>query len=233
MKGIKEQFARVFENPDRVNFRNLLKNLTGEYDELEFKEKEIEYPKLAKHILAMANTNGGIICYGVCETDNNLKPIGMTQIDDITDMKKKLNKYLPYELNYEIYTISYDDNVEWKELKNKSFILIIIEFEPEYIPFLPLNGSKYFEKTDIFCRKNSSSTKCEYDDLMNILNNRIETNVITTLADRDLAELHALHHYARLFPTIPIYKKLYKEKIGIIRKKMKWMQLFKIILKFN
>ncbi len=46
----------------------------------------------------MANTNGGIICYGVCETDNKLKPIGMTQIDDITDMKKKLNKYLPYEL---------------------------------------------------------------------------------------------------------------------------------------
>ena len=56
---------------------------------------------------------------------------------------------------------------------------------------------------------------------MNILNNRIETNVITTLADRDLAELHALYHYARLFPTIPIYKKLYKEKIEIIRKKMK------------
>ena len=169
----------------------------------------------------MANTNGGIICYGVCETDNNLKPIGMAQIDDITDMKKKLSKYLPYELNYEIYTISYDESVEWKELKNKSFILIIIEFEPEYIPFLPLKGSKYFEKTDIFCRKNSSSRKCEYDDLMNILNNRIETNVITTLADRDLAELHILHHYARVFSIIPIYKKLYQEKIEIIRKKIK------------
>lgn len=135
MKGIKEQFARVFENPDRINFRNLLKNLTGEYDELEFKEKEIEYPKLAKHILAMANTNGGIICYGVCETDNKLKPVGITRIDDITDMKKKLGKYLPYELSYEIYNISYDKSVEWKELINKSFILIIIEFEPEHIPF--------------------------------------------------------------------------------------------------
>lgn len=100
----------------------------------------------------MANTNGGIICYGVRETDNGLKPIGITKIDDITDMKKKLGKYLPYELNYEIYIISYDESVEWKELKNKSFILIIIEFEPEYIPFLPLKGSEYFKKTDIFCR---------------------------------------------------------------------------------
>lgn len=233
MKGIKEQFARVFENPDRVNFRNLLKNLTGEYDELEFKEKEIEYPKLAKHILAMANTNGGIICYGIRETDNKLKPIGMSKIDDITDMKKKLGKYLPYELNYEVYFISYDENVEWKELKNKSFILIIIEFEPEYLPFLPLKESKYFKKTDIFCRKNSSSTKCEYTDLMNILNNRIETNVITTLAQRDLAELHGLYQYTIMFPHILIFKKLYDEKLEIIRKKMKWMQLFKIILKFN
>lgn len=76
-------------------------------------------------------------------------------------------------------------------------------------------------KTDIFCRKNSSSTKCEYYDLMNILNNRIETNVITTLAKRDLTELYILQNYARLFPPIPIYKKLYEEKIGIIRKKMK------------
>jgi len=150
MKGIKEQFARVFENPNRVNFRNLLKNLTGEYDELEFKEKEIEYPKLAKHILAMANTNGGIMCYGVRETDNGLKPIGITKIDDITDMKKKLGKYLPYELNYEIYIISYDESVEWKELKNKSFILIIIEFEPEYITFLPLKGSEHFKKNRYF-----------------------------------------------------------------------------------
>ena len=77
------------------------------------------------------------------------------------------------------------------------------------------------KKTDIFCRKNSSSTKCEYADLMNILNNRIETNIITTLSDRDFAELYILHHYARLFPAIPIYKKLYGEKIEIIRKKMK------------
>lgn len=220
-KSINETFAKVFESPDRVNFRNLMMDLTGEYDDLEFKEQLIEYDKLAKHILAMANTDGGIICFGVSETENGLEPTGLNEMDDSTNIKEKLSKYLPPELEYEPCPINYNDNVEWGELKNKSFLMIIIEFTPEHIPFLPMKGSDYFKRTSILCRTNSSSRECEYNDLKDILNNRIQTNISTVLSSRDLEDLRLLHTYSIFNALVPDYIELYKEKLKIIREKIK------------
>ena len=221
LKNINETFAKVFENPNRVNFRNLLKDLTGEYDDLEFKEQLIEYDKLAKHILAMANTDGGIICFGVSETDNGLEPTGLDEIEDSTDIKKKLSKYLPYELEFEPVQINYNNNVEWEELKNKSFLMIIIEFTPEYIPFLPMKESKSFKRTSIFCRKNSSSTECEYNDLKDLLNKRVQTNTLTSLSSKDLEDLKLLQTYRLFNPIVTDYQRLYEKKLRIILEKIK------------
>lgn len=87
--------------------------MTGEYDDLEFKEQEIDVHILAKHILGIANTAGGIICLGVKESEDGLIPIGLDNSSDSTDLKKKLSKYLPYNLDYEIHPIDYDDNELW------------------------------------------------------------------------------------------------------------------------
>ena len=65
MKGIKENFAKLFDDPNRVTLKDSLNNLTTEYDDFEFKEIEIKDYILAKHIIGMANTNGGIIILGV------------------------------------------------------------------------------------------------------------------------------------------------------------------------
>lgn len=94
-KGINEKFAKLFEDPNRVTFKESLVNITGEYDDIEFKEREIEYKILAKHILGIANTSGGLICLGIEETENGLKPKGLERNTDITQMKTQLNNYLP------------------------------------------------------------------------------------------------------------------------------------------
>ncbi len=47
-KGIKEKFAKLFDDPNRKTFKIALDNLTGEYDDLEFKEQEIDVHILAK-----------------------------------------------------------------------------------------------------------------------------------------------------------------------------------------
>lgn len=198
MKDIKENFAKLFDDPNRVTLKDSLKNLTTEYDDFEFKEIEIETPILAKHIIGMANTNGGIILLGVENTENGFKPCGLENNTDTTDMKKQLAKYLPHELKYEIYQIDYDKRDEWGDLKNKSFKIIKIKFTPEYIPFLPIKGSKYYEKTDIFCRKNSSTTRCEYDDLQDIFNKRKSINhyrISALTLTNELEELKILSSY--------------------------------------
>lgn len=222
LKNIKESFANVFNNPNRVTFREFLKDIDGEYDDLDFKQELIKCTKLAKHILAMANTSGGIICFGVEESDDGkLCPVGLECNKDNTVIQEKLNNYLPYELKYNIVRINYSDDVEWNKLKNKNFLLIIVEFTPEYIPFLPIKDGDIFTKVDIFCRKNSSSTKCEYNDLNNLLNKRIQTNVHNSLSERDLDDLFILNKYKHFSIVNPDYKKLYDLKFKIILKKIK------------
>lgn len=223
LKKVKETFANVFNNPNRITFREFLKDIDGEYDDLDFKTQMIKYPKLAKHILAMANTSGGVICFGIEETDNGkLNPIGLETNDDNTVIQETLNNYLPNELSYFLIPIIYGDNVEWNELQNKKFLLIIIEFTPEYIPFLPMKDyNNVFTKVDIFCRKNSSSTKCEYEDLKEILNKRIQTNTNTSLSEKDLNDLRILYNYKLVSPLNRDFQRLYDLKFKIILKKIK------------
>jgi hypothetical protein len=63
-KTIHESFAKFFEKPTRDRLRELLKNNVGELDNLDFKESFPEKEKLAKHILAIANSKGGVIIVG-------------------------------------------------------------------------------------------------------------------------------------------------------------------------
>lgn len=228
MNSVKENFAKLFDDPNRVTLKDALMNLTTEYDNYEFKENEIEDHTLAKHIIGMANTNGGIIILGVKETDNGLKPCGLKSNTDTTDMKKKLGKYLPHELSYEIYQIDYEERDEWSDLKNKSFKIIKIEFTPEYIPFLPIKGCNDYVKTDIFCRKNSSTTRCEYDDLQDIFNKKsINRNGISALTLRnELEELKILSSYNNVFDPIfnflnPSFSKTVED---LKRRKIKYIE---------
>ena len=191
-KGITEKFAKLFDNPNRETFIIALNNLTGEYDDLEFKEQEIDVHILAKHILGIANTSGGVICLGIKESDDGLIPIGLHSNSDSTDLKKKLSKYLPYKLDYDVHPIDYDDKELWGDVRNKSFKIITVEYTPEYIPFMPMKGSDDYIKTDIFCRKNSSTARCEYDDLQNILNKRVSASQNILNIDQELNELEIL-----------------------------------------
>lgn len=191
-KGIKEKFAKLFEDPNRETFKIALNNFTGEYDDLEFKEQEIDVHILAKHILGIANTSGGTICLGVKESDDGLIPIGLDNSMDSTDLKKKLSKYLPYNLDYEVHPIDYDDSEFWTDTRNKSFKIITVEYTPENIPFMPMKASDDYERTDIFCRKNSSTNRCEYEDLQSILNKRISASQNILNLDHELKELEIL-----------------------------------------
>ena len=191
-KGIKEKFAKLFDDPNRETFKIALNNLTGEYDDLEFKEQEIDEHILAKHILGIANTSGGVICLGIKESDDGLIPIGINNSSDSTDLKKKLSKYLPYNLDYEVHPIDYDDKELWGDVRNKSFKIITVEYTPEYIPFMPMKDHVDYKRTDIFCRKNSSTNRCEYDDLQNILNKRVSASQNILNIIKELNELELL-----------------------------------------
>ncbi|MDU0074771.1 MULTISPECIES: AlbA family DNA-binding domain-containing protein [Bacillus] len=61
------------------SFKEFVNSLYGETNFLDYKEKIIEEFKLAKLLLAMANSGGGMIVFGI--EDKEYKPVGL-QLDD-------------------------------------------------------------------------------------------------------------------------------------------------------
>lgn len=230
-KTIKEQIAILFNEPDRVNFRKLLQNITGEYDVLDFKGQYIEDSKLAKHILAMANSGSGVIIFGITEEDNIIDIKGLEELKDKTDIKNKLEGYLPYELKYEIHDLEYDDSSEWKAIRNKKFQFITIEETLDKIPFLSKKEGKNLRPNTVYCRKNSSSDEASHDDLQEILNKRINYSIGNDDLQNDLEQLETIYSFLSL-PKQFYYKtmnpdflstlyKIKNKKISIILDKIK------------
>lgn len=233
LKNNKEQAAELFNSPDRVTFREFLKTNTGEYDDIEFKGDYIEEYKLAKHIIAMANSGGGIITFGIEEDENNiLTPLGI-EIKDKTEIKEKLSNFIPNSLDYELHVFQYEDEVEWKKLKNKNFLLITVNYNPKKIPFLSKKDYKNIKRHEVYCRKNSSSKIVTYEDIQEILEKRV-ANSENTLYENDLEEdlnqLQILTSYlvfpkSLLFTQNILFKdivhELTKKKISMIKKDLK------------
>jgi predicted HTH transcriptional regulator len=204
-KGYKEEFAKFFENPDRTKFRELLKENTGEYPHIDFKEIWPDYSKLAKHVLGFSNSGGGILVIGVKEeTDKSLTTIGIKALKGKTDIKSKLQNYLPSELEYEILDFKYNNDVEWENIKNQMFQVLIVEFTPEYIPFLSLKAGEELEKNRVYYRGKTNTEEATHEELKKIINRRLDTNISTTAKDEfreQIQQLETLYSFINKYPN--------------------------------
>lgn len=179
-KGFREAFAKFFESPTREALRDVLRDYVGEFDDFELKGEMLPFDRIVKHMLGMANKSGGVIIFGVSIDENgNLDTKGLDSIADRTEFSKGLDKYAPHDMTWDVIDFHYEDS-EYARLRGRSFRVIVIEYSPEYIPFLPKKGSEEFEVTDIFTRRNASTIRANYEQLQHILNRRIETDYSST-----------------------------------------------------
>jgi len=184
-KSWKEDFSKLFDDPNRVNFVNFFKSHTGEHNYIDFKKQWPEFPKVAKHILGFSNAGGGILVIGAEETkDRRIEPSGLEEIKDKTTIKSSLEKYLPAELEFDIFDFSYGNEVEWKTIKNKQFQILIVEDKPEYLPFLSLSTSgDILHKNRVYFRGKTSTEEATHEELKKIINIRLETQISTSSED--------------------------------------------------
>ena len=210
----KENLARFLESKDRENLKELLKNNTGEYNFLDFKEKLLETPKLAKHILGFANAGGGILIFGVKEEkDGDFTPVGIDKFEDKTQMEKELEKYLPYELKYEIGNFEYKDP-GWGKLAGKKFQVISVEDTPEYLPFLAKKTfGDVLYKNRVYIRGKVNTEEATHEELQDIVNRRISTNANTTSEEELRAHLRQLEI---LYSFVNEYGNYFKSYFGSI-----------------
>jgi len=206
MKGFQEKFARFFEEPTREGLRDILQVNYGELDSLDFKADWPSLTKMAKHLLAFANSGGGCIIVGVLEEDNFLKSKGVNDLLDKADFHEGVKSYIPKNLEYHLLNFSYD-NSEYPEIIDKAFQVLIIEDTPQYLPFISISSGKGISENDIYIREGTKSVKASYQELQKIINRKIKTKYSTESEiklEEHLSQLEILYSY------IDTYKKVSK-----------------------
>lgn len=174
-KSFQEDFAKFFEQPSREGLRELLRTHHGELDQMDFKKAWPAWPKLACHVLALANTGGGCMVVGVAENDDgSADPVGLAEFVDKAEVDAGVSAFLPDAVDYVTLNFEYNDS-EYAALKGKKFQVVVVEDKPEELPFLAEKDGKDISGKTVYVRKGTSSRPATHADLQRIINRRIET----------------------------------------------------------
>lgn len=176
-KGLKEEFAKFFEDPSRDGLRELLRNNLGEFPHLDFKENWSSLSKIARHILGLANSDGGCIIVGVAEKeDKTLEATGVENLKDKAEIFKGIQKFLPSFLvdKVELADFVYEAS-EYPKIVGKKFQVIFVATDSKHLPFTSMVEGDGIQKNRIYVRRGTSTEEADYQELQNILNKRLET----------------------------------------------------------
>ena len=108
-KQLKDIVYKLLQEPTLDNFREFLHSQTGEHNAIDFKRQWIEDAVLAKEMLSLANSQGGVIVFGVAEKDDkSVSTEGLSAIKDKATISNGIKNFISSNLKYEIYYFSYN-----------------------------------------------------------------------------------------------------------------------------
>lgn len=155
----KDALYDVLKEPTLENFRLLLQNHMGEEDQLDFKKDWESDEKIAKHLLAMANSGGGCIIFGVTQNDDGSFEIeGIDNLKDSADLKKGIKKFIPDALKYYLKDFKYESS-EYDKMKNKKFQILVVEDDPKNLPYICCKDGTNIKDGDVYIRSGTESKK--------------------------------------------------------------------------
>jgi predicted HTH transcriptional regulator len=194
-----QKLKDFLQNPIHDTLKELLLHNTGETDFLDFKAKWIDLTKLAKHVLAIANSGGGCIIVGVSQkADGSVSLDGLADQDflDKADVDNKLDKYLPNWLKYRTEDFIFDRN-EIEPFQGKKFQVLIIEYDPKYVPYTSIISRGELRYGAIYVRQGTKSIEASHEKLVDIVLRKVRSgdSYSTELSLQEhLTQLRQLYH---------------------------------------
>ena len=172
-KQLKDIVYNLLQEPTLEKFREFLHGQTGEHNSIDFKKEWITGDSLAKLMLSLANSQGGIVVFGIDEKeDKSIDICGLGSIKDDAEISNDIKKYISSDLKYVIHNFSYDAS-EYQALIGKHFQMLIVDDTPEHIPFLAKRESSSLKQNMIYVRRGTSCEIADQEELQGILNRRL------------------------------------------------------------
>jgi len=218
---MKDTLEDFFTSPSKDNFPNIIDG-ESEYDYLDFKEDWYEKSKLAKDILAFANSGGGAIVVGLEELDDSYNPVGLDSPRDESEFGDKVEKYIP-DAAHELYVLEtlkygeiYDD-----EISGLTFQVLLIEGPDEQLPLVSTNGGKNIEEGGgIYVRRNTKSTIGNHEEVQKLLKKRRKSGI-----EKETAELHEELRQLRILYSEVSKTKPFGSHIQGLKDNLMWMSV--------
>lgn len=215
-KQLKDVVYGLLQEPTLEKFREFLHAQLGEHNAIDFKSQWIEGASLAKEILSLANSQGGIIVFGVAENhDKSTKIEGLPALKDKAVVSNDIKNFLSSDLKYEVYDFSYTTS-EYEALNGKYFQMLVVEDTPEHIPFLAKKESGSLKQNMIYIRRGTSCEIANQEELESLLKRRI--NFIHPLTGEPLVLEEHLKQLKVLYANIEKEKVYYTNPLsGVIK----------------
>lgn len=169
---IKESLARFLEKPTRENLKLLRSKYFGELDELDFKREWPERSKLAKHVLAIANSGGGCIFIGIDRVDDIYRSVGLEDFQDPADVDKSLSKYKPRSLEVITQEFFFPEK-EYPTLEDKKVQIIFIRSQNSDLPYVAQNSGKDVAEGVIYVRSGTESRPARHEEVGKLIEKRV------------------------------------------------------------
>lgn len=186
-ESLKDRLAGFFSDPSKDSFIEIVDEI-DETDYLECKGEWIDEGALAKHLLAMSNTEGGAIILGVSQNeDGTLEPTGLDEFLDAAKLGDGLEKYIPDSIRPQYRLKNYSYNPEaYPEVADKMFQVIFVETNDFKIPFVSLGGTTGINPDTIYTRRDTKSVRANYSEINGMIERRL--NAVREAPSRELSE---------------------------------------------
>jgi predicted HTH transcriptional regulator len=176
-ENVVPSLQHFLQSPSHDNLKEVLLNNSGETDFLDFKMKWSDFTKLAKHILAIANSGGGSIIVGVLQNEDG--SVSLTGVKDEhyldkADIDNKLQHLLPKYLKFRVEDF-YFSNEETTVLKSKLFQVLLIEYDPKYVPYTSISNRNELRYGAIYIRQGTKSMEATNEKLVEMIVRKVQT----------------------------------------------------------
>lgn len=212
-KQMKDNVYRLLQEPTLDNFREFMQGQTGEHNSIDFKQEWIHKGKLAKEMLALANSGGGVIVFGVKENeDKSYSCDGISEIFDKAAVSNEIKSYIASDLSYDIYDFAYTSS-EYRALENKKFQMMVVDDTPLFLPFMSKREGEGIKANMIYIRRGTACELADESEVKRLIDRRI--NHIYPINGQPLDLTEHLKQLKILFNNVDEKKQVLSSQSGL------------------